>query len=378
MKVPITRALMRLYPAAWRAQFGAEFEDVLRRMPMSLAVVMNVAANGVHERLVQIFRELSGGGEMDAQFQARYDKTTKMITVVVSLVIVSLPLLTIGSRVAFIGGAVLAVLVAGLGFAYSPRGYDIAGGALRVKRLVGDVVLPLNRLRYIRAATAEDFAGCVRLWGSGGLFGYYGTFWSRALGRSHWYVTDRSKAVLIADADRIVVVSPDDRDAFVAAIGPDQSLPPVFPSNARRSGLLPALVFTIAFSTLVLGFVGWALLLNPGRPPLDLTRDALTIHSKFYAMTVPVSSVDAAHVRVVDLRKEPGWRPVMRTNGFGNLHYSAGSFRTANGRDVKLYTTGSKRLVLLPPAHEQGMPVLLDTADPDKFVAHLRAEWGSQ
>jgi Bacterial PH domain len=83
-------------------------------------------------------------------------------------------------------------------------------------------------------------------------------------------------------------------------------------------------------------------------------------------------------VRVVDLRLEPGWKPVLRTNGFGNPHYQAGNFRTASGRAVKIFSTGTDRLVLLPPSSANGTPVLLDAADPDQFVARVRKEWSNQ
>ena len=95
-------------------------------------------------------------------------------------------------------------------------------------------------------------------------------------------------------------------------------------------------------------------------------------------MTVPASSVDVAHVRVIDLRNEPGWKPLYRTNGFDNYYYRAGNFKTANGDAVKLFTTGSKRLVLLPPSSKEGIPVLLDVAEPDRFVARLHQEWTGQ
>jgi hypothetical protein len=121
-----------------------------------------------------------------------------------------------------------------------------------------------------------------------------------------------------------------------------------------------------------------AILYAPGRPPVDLTRDALVIQSRFYGMTVPASSVDVAGVRVVDLGTEPGWRPVLRTGGFANAHYQAGNFRTANGRAVKLFTTGGRRLVLLPPSSADGTPVLLDTPEPDEFAARVREEWASR
>jgi hypothetical protein len=102
------------------------------------------------------------------------------------------------------------------------------------------------------------------------------------------------------------------------------------------------------------------------------------IHSLFYGMTVPASSVDVANVRVVDLQAEPGWKPVLRTGGFGNPYYRAGNFRTASGRAVKLFTTGTERLVLLPPSSEDGTPVLLDSEEPDQLAARVREQWSGR
>jgi hypothetical protein len=225
----------------------------------------------------------------------------------------------------------------------------------------------------------------VRLWGSGGLFGYYGWFWSKALGKSRWYVTDRSKALVVADGHRIILVSPEDREGFIAAIGHADAGAPkqasgLLPANSERasSGVMGAGIVGATIGLASIGLVAAAMLYAPGRPPVDLTRDSLVIHSRLYGMTVPASSVDVANVRVVDLQLEPGWRPVSRTNGFGNPHYRAGNFRAANGRTVKLFTTGSERLVLLPPAREDGTPVLLDAADPDQFAARVRQEWSGQ
>jgi hypothetical protein len=157
-------------------------------------------------------------------FKARYDRMTKIVTTLVVAVLVTLPIIAtraggVAVFIAFVSAAVLA-----LSFAYSPRGYEIFGGAFRVKRLIGDVVFPLDELRYVRDATAADFRGCVRLWGSGGLFGYYGWFWSKALGRSRWYVTDRSKALVLAAGGKAILASPEDRDGFVAAIRPSDAV----------------------------------------------------------------------------------------------------------------------------------------------------------
>ncbi|MEP7353878.1 MAG: PH domain-containing protein [Acidobacteriota bacterium] len=372
------RLLVRFYPAAWRREFGEEFVDLLLRSPLSVPVLANVLVGAFGERVMNLFRRIVGGDEMaDRTFNARYDRMAKIGTGIAVAVLVAVPLMAMraGTVAAFV--ALVSAAVIGLGFAYSPRGYEISGGALRVKRLVGDVVFPLNTLRFVRDANAADFWGCVRLWGSGGLFGYYGLFWSKALGRSRWYVTDRSKAMILADGDRVILVSPDDREAFVAAI-PHRDSAMTATASGSASGVAGSLVVGLAIGGVTLGLVASAMLYSPGRPPVDLTRDSLVIHSRFYGMTVLASSVDVSGVRVVDLQTDPDWKPVLRTGGFGNPFYRAGNFRTASGRAVKLFTTGTQRLLLLPPSREDGTPVLLDAADPDQLAARVRAEWSGR
>ena len=368
--------LLRIYPAGWRREFGAEFEELLQHGPLSLPVIVNVAAGALRERAVDVFRRISGGDEMvDESFSARYDRLTKIISGCVLALLIAVP--AMATRDVWI--AVLAASgcasVIGLSYAFSPRGYEISGGTFRVKRLAGDVVFPLDRLRFVRDATPADFGGTVRLWGSGGLFGYYGWFWSKALGRSRWYVTNRNKAVVIADGDQLVLVSPDDHDEFVAALRGTDAGP--LDTSARSVNVGPGWPATsgVAIAGLSLALVAAAMLYAPGRPLVDLTQHSLVIHSRFYGMTVPASSVDVASVRVVELLTEPNWKPVVRTNGFGNPYYRAGYFRTAGGRTVKLFTTGAARLVLLPPASPDGTPVLLDAAEPDRFAARVREEW---
>jgi hypothetical protein len=368
--------LLRMYPAAWRREFGAEFEELLQRWPLSAPVMVNVIASALSEHVINLFRRISGGGEMaERTFGAHYDRLTKIVSAGAVMLLVAVPVMAMRAGAVAVFVALVSATVIALSFAFSPRGYVISGGEFRVKRLIADVVFPLDELRFVRDATTADFRGCVRLWASGGLFGYYGWFWSKALGRSRWYVTDRSKAVVVADGDQIILVSPEDRDGFVAAIGRRDAGIAAPSTRSAIGGLVVPLIVGLAIGGATLALVASAFLYAPGRPPVDLTRDSLVIHSRFYGMTVPASSVDAANVRVVDLRLEPGWKPVLRTDGFGNPYYRAGNFQTANGRDVKLFTTGTERLVLLPPSREDGTPVLLDAVDPDQFVTQVREEW---
>ena len=328
---------------------------------------------------------------MTAQsFGAHHDRMTRIISGGVVMVLVAIPLIAMRSGVVAVIEALVSVTVIALAYAFSPRGFEVSNGAFRVKRLAGDVVFPLTNLRFVRNANPADFRGCVRLWGNGGLFGYYGWFWSKSLGKSRWYVTDRSKAAVVTDGSQIILVSPGDLDGFRAAIeraDADELAPSVESASAGVALLRTesagskrpfAPIVGLAIAGFVVAFVAATLLYAPGRPPVDLTSNALVIHSRFYGMTVAASSVDAAHVRVVDLGAELGWQPTMRTNGFGNPHYRAGEFRTANGQTVKLFTTGSERLVLLPPSSKDGLSVLLDVDEPDQFAARIRQQWSIQ
>ncbi len=370
--------ILRIYPSAWRREFGAEFEELLQRWPLSLLMMVNVIIGALRERVLDLFRRIAGGGEMaDRTFGARYDWLTKIVSGGVVLLLVAVPVMAMRAGAVAAFATLVSAAVIALSFAFSPRGYETSGGVFRVKRLIGDVVFPLDRLQFVRDATAADFWGCVQLWGSGGLFGYYGWFWSKALGRSKWYVTDRNRAVVVTDGDKIILVSPEDHDGFVGAIRRADA--GTLATNERSaSGRTPSLAIGLALTGVTLALVAAAMLYSPGRPPVDLTRDSLVIHSRFFGMTVPASSVDVANVRVVDIQVEPDWKPVLRTGGFGNPYYRAGNFRTASGRAVKLFTTGTERLVLLPPSRADGTPVLLDSAVPDQFAARVRETWGGR
>ncbi len=306
-------------------------------------------------------------------FPAQLDGRAKLISAFVVALLTAVPLFSLRSNP--LAAAILALssaVLIGSAYAFSPRGYEISGRELRVKRLFGDVVFPLDGSRFVRDAGQNDFHGCIRLWGSGGFFGYFGLFWSKALGRTRWYLTDRAKALVIGNQDRVILVSPEDREAFIAALKKSAGDAP--PAAAQQQPSSPFRL-TFVISAVALLLLAAALFYNPGRAPLDLTGDSLVIHAPFYGLTVPASSVELSGIRVVNLTVEPGWKPVLRTNGFRNFYFSAGNFRTANGQAVKFFSAGAQQLVLLPPSQTDGVPILLDTADPHNFVGQIRQLW---
>jgi hypothetical protein len=300
---------------------------------------------------------------------ASYDRTTKIVTSLVCALLAVI-CLTTRSPIVFVPAA----LIVALAFASSPRGYSLSGQTLVVKRLIGKVKIPLDTLREARAATSDDLQGCLRLWGSGGLFGYYGLFQTAVLGTCSWYVTDKSKLVLLVTGAKTLLVSPDDRDDFLASLHPvasgETAIPPRAPS---RFGMRPVVFVSGAVFLLV-----FALLLawSPGLPKLALSPQSLEIKDRFYPVTIQAADVDSAKIRVVNVTGNSEWRPTHKNHGFSNLQYRSGWYRVAGGSTVRLYGAGGNRLVLLPP-RGNGTPVLVDVKDPDLFAERLRGLWAS-
>ena len=147
------------------------------------------------------------------QFSASYDLTTKIISAALCAAVL---IILAATRNAVVAGPLILIVL--LAYAYSPRGYALSGLTLNVKRLVGRVEVPLNGLREVRLGVREDFRGCLRLWGNGGLFGYYGLFTTSRLGKCTWYVTSRSKAVVVVTDAKTTLFSPDDPASFIAAV----------------------------------------------------------------------------------------------------------------------------------------------------------------
>jgi len=307
-------------------------------------------------------------------FPAFYDKTTKIVS---TLACVLLLVIAAGTRSAIVAG--IDALIIGISYAWSPRGYAISGRSILVKRLIGNARIALDNVSELRAATPDDFQDCIRLFGNGGLFGYYGTFRTSKLGDSTWYLTNRSNAVVIAGAGKTALVSPDDREGFLAAARTAAGISSSpSPDSNRAYGRMKSVslgtVIGITIGVIGLGIGILAISYSPGPPSYTLTPGSLTIHDRFYPVTVQSADVDVSQIRVVDLNSDNEWQPTERTNGFANSHYWSGWFRLPNGQRVRLYSAGSRRLVLIPPKGN-GTPVLLETRDADAFAEQLRREW---
>ena len=258
--------------------------------------------------------------------------------------------------------------------------------------------LPLLRLKLANVATVEvvwfsalgDFGGwgfyrysfSQRAWGLF-LSGGRGVIVQTKKGR-RFLIGSKAPEKLAAatEAARIsATFSPDDVKGFAAAVQgniagqntPQSDSDSALAQSSRSGGLIKKLIGVVIGITLILPLVA-IFLYSPGPPKYTITSEGLTIHDRFYPVTVKAADVDVEHAKVVDIGADPHWRLTARTEGIGLAHYKAGWFRVAGGEKVRMYRTISQRLVLLPPKGPNA-PVLMEVMQPEAFIQEVRQAW---
>ena len=124
-----------------------------------------------------------------------------------------------GKEAIITAAAVLPVLVVVISALFTIRGYTITADEILVQRLLWSTRFERARLQSA-SVDPEALRGSIRLFGNGGLFSFSGWFRSPKLGRYRAFVTDPARTVILRFADRVVVMSPSDPDAFARDVMP--------------------------------------------------------------------------------------------------------------------------------------------------------------
>jgi Bacterial PH domain len=320
------------------------------------------------------------------RFQAPWDRTLRISTaiattiafaVVASTAIVLFHVTGAAGMSGSAAGAVVAFVLAattasvGLAWALAPRGYSIEGNRLRVERPLRPVDVPLREIRAAGALPEGSLAGSLRVAGSGGLFGYYGRFWSRRLGSYRMYATRRTGLVVVDAADRFVL-SPEPADRFLEDLlsrapsasraVPEAPLPPR--PTPRRVKLGVAALVLLAPVVLGAVFLGvWAL------SPVSARVEGGEIRiERNLAPTVVIPLAGVRRAERLHLAYAQRLRRVAGTAIPGGVAY--GHFRSPELGDVQLYAWRGAGYVLVDTAERR---VVLTPEDPDAFLAAVRA-----
>jgi hypothetical protein len=96
-------------------------------------------------------------------------------------------------------------------YLYAPQAYLVESDRIKIIRPIDKVDITFNNISSIRLVDKSEIKTLIRTFGVGGLFGYYGHYYSSSLGKLTLYNTQRKNLLLIEQkVGRKILLSPDD------------------------------------------------------------------------------------------------------------------------------------------------------------------------
>ena len=154
------------------------------------------------------------------KYTASLDKLAKIVTVAITalfafVMISQFFLLKVAGDyplMILIGFPLLYILV----YVFRPINYSITHDSIVINRPAKNVILNKADIKSVELIDKNLIRYTMRLAGVGGLFGYFGKFVNRKLGKMTWYATRRDKTVLITtSANKKIIITPDEPENFV-------------------------------------------------------------------------------------------------------------------------------------------------------------------
>lgn len=159
------------------------------------------------------------------EFAAPWGRSVKLATGLVGLIVLVMAFVPVAAEATSPGKAwwawlmpVVLVLIFGITSLFAVRGYRITPHEIWVRRLLWWTRFSLRDLT-VAEVDPEAMKGALRKAGNGGYLALTGWFWSRRLGHFRALVTDPQRGVVLRFKDQLLVVSPEDPEAFVQALG---------------------------------------------------------------------------------------------------------------------------------------------------------------
>lgn len=156
-------------------------------------------------------------------FEAKLDDLSKIITYVISFSMVVM--LVLLGNIAMRGTPevliplLIVIVILGIALLFRVRKYVLTPDALQVVRSLGSRSFPRNTLKSATPVTTKDLGFGIRLFGSGGWGGWFGTFLYKNIGKAQVYATDRNKFILLrTNNGKQIILSPMDTEGFLKAL----------------------------------------------------------------------------------------------------------------------------------------------------------------
>ena len=162
------------------------------------------------------------------KYKASMDTVTKGLTIGVSILLLlsgfipflsnnefRFPELIHPSLVYVMPFSLIIILI--LTYGFSPKGYAIEDRQLVIYRPFQNKYYSTENILKVSMIDRKELKNSLRIFGVGGLFGYFGLFRNSRYGTMIWYATRRDQFVVIERSNgKVIVLTPDDPNSFVS------------------------------------------------------------------------------------------------------------------------------------------------------------------
>ena len=101
-------------------------------------------------------------------------------------------------------------------FSFRPISYKLTDDKLIIHRPLSDIKIIRAEIQNVEQLDKEKLSWAFRVFGVGGLFGYWGKFSNTKLGSMTWYATRRNNAVLVTTIyNKKIILTPNEPEKFV-------------------------------------------------------------------------------------------------------------------------------------------------------------------
>lgn len=146
-----------------------------------------------------------------------------------------------------------------------------------------------------------------------------------------------------------------------------------FPMISASNGPVWLFVSLSVFSLALIALFGY-LAYSSRNVVFDVSAEGLQIRGGMYGRRIPLSALDLAQAKPVDLTRDRDYQFVARTNGAGLPGYSAGWFRLRKGEKCLAFVTDLQHVLYVPT--RVGYSVAMSVRDPEALLAELRKASG--
>ena len=106
---------------------------------------------------------------------------------------------------------------------FAPMKYTVTNTEIIVNRFGPNVIIPIEHIDDIRRIQKQELGFALRIFGSGGFCGGYGTFYNGRLGLFQAYITNRKSLVFIKCSGRKkFLISPETPEEFLCIVADAQ------------------------------------------------------------------------------------------------------------------------------------------------------------